>query len=154
VVTTEVEQISDGYPEAVITMEPEIHQESVRANEMLASVFRNLLKNAIQHNDKKIPKITVSSIKQQNHIRIRVTDNGPGVSDAVKKEIFGKGEKGLDSDGTGIGLYLVKSLVETYGGDVWVENKEEGSDHDSQPPIDTTAEGAVFVVELPIVTEM
>jgi len=153
VVTTEVEQISDGYPEAVITMEPEIHQESVRANEMLASVFRNLLKNAIQHNDKKIPKITVSSIKKDGYIIIRVADNGPGISDAVKEDIFGKGEKGLDSDGTGIGLYLVKSLVENYGGDVWIEDREESDYLGSETPIEVTSEGAVFVVRLPTVTD-
>nr|WP_302080744.1 ATP-binding protein [Salinibaculum sp. KK48] len=50
---------------------------------------------------------------------------------------FGKGEKGLDSPGTGIGLYLVQTLLDQYGGDVWVA--------------DNDPEGAVFVVELPIV---
>ena len=44
------------------------------------------------------------------------------------------GEKGLDSDGTGIGLYLVQTLVERYGGAVWIEDNEP--------------EGSVFVVEM------
>lgn len=46
----------------------------------------------------------------------------------MKDEIFGKGEKGLESEGTGIGLYLVDQLVSAYNGDVWIEdNKPEGT---------------------------
>ncbi|MFC7114549.1 sensor histidine kinase [Natronoarchaeum sp. GCM10025703] len=65
---------------------------------------------------------------------VRIADNGPGVRESMKDDIFGKGEKGLESAGTGIGLYLVQSLVESYGGDIRVE--------DNDPT------GAVFVVEL------
>src|SRR6056297_4013314 len=118
---------------------------------MLNSVFRNLLKNAVQHNDKAVPTVAVSSEMKDDQIRIRVADNGPGVSDAAKEDIFGKGEKGLDSEGTGIGLYLVKSLVETYGGDVWVKDRESGDAVANQLPETATTEGAVFVVELPTV---
>jgi len=151
VVTGEVEQIREAYPEANIITASEIEPVSVRANEMLGSVFRNLLKNAVQHNDKAVPTVAVSSEMKDDQIRIRVADNGPGVSDAAKEDIFGKGEKGLDSEGTGIGLYLVKSLVETYGGDVWVEDRESGDAVANQLPETATTEGAVFVVELPTV---
>jgi signal transduction histidine kinase len=108
----------------------------VIGNEMLGSVFRNLLQNAILHNDKETPEITITAERQQRQIEVRIADNGPGVPDAQKETIFGKGAKGLESEGTGIGLYLVQSLVESYGGDVWVE--------------DNTPEGAIFVVQLPI----
>ena len=69
-----------------------------------------------------------------DRVTVRIADNGPGVRDEIKEEIFGKGQKGLESAGTGIGLYLVRTLLDAYGGAVWVE--------DNQP------EGAVFVVEL------
>jgi Signal transduction histidine kinase len=151
VVTKEIEQIRDAYPEASVITGSEIQQASVRANEMLGSVFRNLLKNAVQHNDKAVPTVAVSTVKEDETITIRVADNGPGVSDAAKEDIFGKGEKGLDSDGTGIGLYLVKSLVESYGGDVRVEDREEGGVVAAETPAETPSEGAVFVVELPTV---
>ncbi|WP_267164256.1 PAS domain-containing sensor histidine kinase [Halovenus salina] len=151
VVTGEVEQIREAYPEANIITASEIEPVSVRANEMLSSVFRNLLKNAVQHNDKAVPTVAVSSVVEDEQIRIRVADNGPGISDAAKADIFGKGEKGLDSEGTGIGLYLVKSLVETYGGDVWVEDRESGDAVANQTAKTATTEGAVFVVELPTV---
>jgi len=48
--------------------------------------------------------------------------------------VFGRGEKGLESPGSGLGLYLVDNLAETYGGRVWIEDNE--------------ARGAVFHVEL------
>jgi PAS domain S-box-containing protein len=153
VVLSEVEQVREAYPDATIITASEIQQVSVRADEMLGSVFRNLLKNAVQHNDKPIPTVTVSSKTQDDRISIRVADNGPGISDDAKENIFGKGEKGLDSEGTGIGLYLVKSLVESYGGDVWVEDRKAGGVIDTETPADTPSEGAAFVVELPTVRE-
>jgi signal transduction histidine kinase len=105
---------------------------------MLPSVFRNLLNNAVQHNDGPSPTVSVGAERDGDVVRVRVTDDGPGVPDSQKETIFGKGEKGLDSPGSGIGLYLVYCLVEGYGGDVWVEDR----------PDDTS--GAVFVVELPV----
>jgi signal transduction histidine kinase len=120
----------------VVTVEGSIPDVEVVGNDMLGSVFRNLLRNATQHNDKTPPEVTVSAAEHDDIVEVRIADNGPGVPDAQKDEIFGRGEKGLESSGAGIGLYLVQSLVDTYGGDVFVE--------------DNDPEGAVFVVELPI----
>ena len=151
VVRSEVEQAREAYPDANIISTSEMQRESVRANEMLGSVFRNLLKNAVQHNDKPEPTVAVSSKTENGSVRVRVADNGPGISDAAKEKIFDKGEKGLNSEGTGIGLYLVKSLVETYGGDVWIEDRIKDNIIDTETPADTPSEGAVFVIELPTV---
>lgn len=104
------------------------------ANDMLESVFRNLLKNAIQHNDASVPEVIVSGRERDDDVVVRVADNGPGVPDTQKDDIFGKGEKGLESEGTGVGLYLVQTLVDDYGGSVWVD--------DNEPT------GAIFVVTL------
>jgi signal transduction histidine kinase len=120
----------------VVTAEGAIPDVDVVGNEMLGSIFRNLLQNAIQHNDKTPPEVTVSTAEADDRIEIYIADNGPGIPDAQKEEIFGRGEKGLESSGAGIGLYLVQSLVDGYGGDVWVE--------------DNDPEGSVFVVSLPI----
>jgi len=124
---------------ADITIENEIPAVSVRANGMLDSVFRNLLQNAVKHNDKSTPKIAVSVTEQDESVVVAIADNGPGVSPVQKTEIFGRGEKGLESPGTGIGLYLVDTLVERYGGAVWVE--------------DNNPEGAIFKVQLPLSQE-
>lgn len=131
----EVSQIQSSHSDAAITFETPIPQVSIQANEMLSSVFRNLVKNAIQHNDKPIAEVTVSATEQDETVTIRIADNGPGVPDDQKESIFGKGERNLNSAGTGIGLYLVHSLVSGYNGKVWVE--------------DNDPEGSIFTVELP-----
>lgn len=55
---------------------------------------------------------------------MRFADNGPGVPDDQKETIFGKGSMGKDSTGAGLGLYFVETLVESYGGDVRVEDDD------------------------------
>jgi PAS domain S-box-containing protein len=130
-----VEEVRSTHGDAVITGETSVPAVTVRANDMLDSVFRNLITNGIDHNDKDVPEVTLSGVTREDTVVVRVADNGPGVPDERKDVIFGKGNAGLESQGTGIGLYLVKTLVEGYGGDVWVEDNDSG--------------GAVFNVELP-----
>jgi signal transduction histidine kinase len=109
-------------------------QLTVLATPMLSSVFNNLLGNAVRHNDREHPHVRVSVSTGPETITVRVADDGPGVPEEQREEIFGKGEMGLESSGSGIGLYLVDTLVDQYGGTVSVE--------------DNDPRGAVFVVEL------
>jgi PAS domain S-box-containing protein len=100
----------------------------VLANSMLVSVFRNLFHNAVQHNDKAVPEITVTGEETEQTVIVNVADNGPGIPDTQKQELFGKGDKGLESSGTGIGLYLVNELTDRFGGNVAVrDNEPEGT---------------------------
>jgi signal transduction histidine kinase len=133
---TELTAVRTSYPDAHVSVDGEIPDTTVAANELLASVFRNILENAIRHTDAEPPEVTVSCVEHPNAVQIRFADNGPGIPDGRKEEIFGKGEKGMESPGSGIGLYLVATLTEQFGGQVWIE------DNDPQ--------GAVFVVELEI----
>ena len=138
--------------DAVVVTDGTIPDVTVSANEILGSVFRNLLTNAVQHNDKDIAEVQVSAAVDQDGdvVRIRVADNGPGIPDGREEEIFGKGEKGLRSGGTGLGLYLVQTLVDTYGGDVWVEDRGAEPSSGRRDDSDDAPAGAVFVVELPL----
>jgi signal transduction histidine kinase len=138
VLSQQVEEVRSAYSEAVFTVEGSFPDEEVVADDMLSSVFRNLLRNAVQHNDETPPKVTVSAAVDEADgvVEVRVADNGPGIPETQRDAVFGKGETGLDGPGAGIGLYLVRSLVEIYGGDVWIE--------DNEPT------GAVFVVTLPL----
>jgi PAS domain S-box-containing protein len=135
----EIDDIRATYPEAVVVVDDTLPRVSVLADEMLGSVFRNLLKNAVQHNDATPPEVTVSVTNCGETVTVRVADNGPGIPDRAKQAVFGKGETGLDSEGTGLGLYLVDELVDSYGGRVWAE--------------DNDPEGAVLVVELPTMAD-
>ncbi len=136
----EVEKRREAFGDATIelhdTVPPDTH---VWANSMLASVFRNLINNAVQHNDSADPRVEIHSEMGEESVVIRVADNGPGIPDGKKEQMFAKSHKGLDSEGTGMGLYLVQALVETFDGEVWIEDNEP--------------EGAVFTVELPTVAE-
>lgn len=134
ILTDVIDHICSAYPDAKVTVEGTIPQVTVTANELLDSVFVNLLSNAIQHNDKAMAEVTVSVSRDKETILIQVADNGPGIPDDQKEEIFGKGDAGLESSGTGMGLYLAQSLVDIYRGDIWVE--------------DNDPEGSVFQVEL------
>ncbi|XGI84043.1 ATP-binding protein [Halorutilales archaeon Cl-col2-1] len=130
----EMDAVRESYPDAEFEVSGEIPDVSVEANEMVSSVFRNILGNAIQHSDEETPEVIVSCENRPETVLIRFADNGPGIPDEKKDEIFGKGEKGLESGGSGIGLYLVNLLVESYGGEVWIEENDP--------------KGTVFNVEL------
>ena len=140
VLSQQVEEVRSSYGEAVFTVDGTIPSVEVLADEMLGSVFRNVLRNAVQHNDETLPVVDVTArVDDADQAAVvRIADNGPGVPPPQREEIFGKGEKGLDSPGAGIGLYLVRSLVEGYGGEVWVEDNEP--------------KGAIFVIRLPLVS--
>lgn len=135
VLEKEVSEVQSSYSDSAVTTETPIPSVSIYASDVISSVFRNLLKNAIQHNNKPIAEVSVSATEQDESVKIRIADNGPGVPDDQKDAIFGKGERGLESAGTGFGLYLIETLVTSYDGEVWVE--------------DNNPEGSVFVVELP-----
>jgi signal transduction histidine kinase len=121
---SQLDDVRSAYGDALIRTTTPIPRVNVRADETLGSVFRNLLKNAVQHNDEALPEIEISVAESPDAVTVSVADNGPGIRDDRKRAVFGKDETGLGSTGTGIGLYLVNSLVESYGGDVWIEDNE------------------------------
>jgi signal transduction histidine kinase len=129
VLTNEVEKARSAYDAATITVEGDLHSGlEVVATDLLSSVFRNLLNNAVSHNDKPEPEITITVEDNDETVSVAIADNGPGIPDSQKDEIFGRGEMGLESSGSGIGLYLVDTLVEMYNGSVVIENNDpEGS---------------------------
>ncbi len=125
---TQIDEIRSTYSQAIVTVDGEIPSTAVVADGMLASVFRNILANGIQHNDSAVPQLRVWVQTTDEWVTVHIADNGPGVPDDRKDEIFGRGEKGLESSGTGLGLYLVDTLVDRYGGDVYVTDSDEGAE--------------------------
>jgi len=129
VLINEVEKARSAHDDVTVTLTVNHKGRlQVAATELLSSVFRNLLNNAVTHNDKPEPEITVHVEVQAETVTVDVADNGPGVLDGQKDEIFGRGEMGLESSGSGIGLYLVDTLVDMYDGTVVLtDNDPEGS---------------------------
>ncbi|MEZ3117715.1 ATP-binding protein [Halobaculum sp. MBLA0147] len=133
-VTESVQRARATYRDATFRIAEPVPEVEVLAGEMLDAVLRNLLSNAVSHNDRAEPTVEVSVTVEGASVRLRVADDGPGVSAADRDRVFDEGETALDSDGSGLGLYLVQTLVDGYDGRVWVEDNEP--------------RGAVFVVEL------
>lgn len=98
----------------------------------LEQVFQNLLSNAIKYNDKPNGLIEVGCTDKELFYEFFVRDNGPGVAEEDRSRIFRlfevtSNESKRDSS-TGIGLNLLKIIVEEQGGKIWVESKlGEGS---------------------------
>ncbi len=92
----------------------------------IEQVFQNLLSNAIKFMDKPQGKITIACTETNGYWQVSVTDNGPGIEKRHFDRIFQIFQKLSDKkylDSTGIGLALVKKIVEMYGGKVWVESE-------------------------------
>ena len=124
VLDREVREAESSYPDATIRTRGNVPLVEVVANDMLRSVFRNLLNNAVQHHDGDEPTVEVSAEVEDDWVLVQVADDGPGIDPDRRETVFGKGEKGLESEGTGLGLYLVYTLVDHYGGSVWIEDNE------------------------------
>ncbi|HTY92096.1 MAG TPA: ATP-binding protein [Methanocella sp.] len=118
---------------------------TVMANELLFDLFSNLVGNAIKHSND-IPVVDIGldtwSLKSEKYYRIVVEDNGPGIPDEIKTLIFNRQlQGGPQAKGSGMGLYLVRALVEDFHGLVWVEDRIPGD----------RRKGSRFVVLLPAV---
>jgi PAS domain S-box-containing protein len=124
VLVDEIEDVQSAAADATIVVDGTLPNVQVMADDLLGSVFRNLLQNAVQHNDADTPTVRVGADATEKSVEITVADNGPGVPPERRETVFGKDEKGIASEGTGIGLYLVHSLVDSYGGEVWVTDNE------------------------------
>jgi PAS domain S-box-containing protein len=103
----------------------------VLANNLLLDVFENILINAVRHNNSTKIEISVEiskeKIEEKKYFRMEFKDNGLGISDYRKKSIFEKGtRKSQRSKGMGLGLSLVKKILDSYRGDIWVEDRVKG----------------------------
>mgnify|MGYP001393100107 FL=1 len=101
----------------------------------LIRIITNLVKNAIQATDKvENPLIEVTVLSENNSLKITVSDNGKGISDDVKDLIF-EPKFTTKTSGMGLGLAMIKNIIEAYDGVISFTSKEE--------------EGTVFSVILP-----
>lgn len=117
----EIATVRAQYPDATVEAEP-VPEVTVRGNEVLSSVFRNLLTNAATHAGES-PTVIVAVDVDDDEVTVSVTDDGPGVPDAMKAQIFERGERGDDS-GLGLGLYIAKTLTGAFGGEIGVTDVE------------------------------
>ncbi len=94
----------------------------------LLAMLQNLVENAIKYmGGQPRPRIDIGHREQDGETVYQVRDNGMGIDPRYHDKIFGLFERlHTDVDGTGIGLALVKRIVEVHGGRIWVESEGEG----------------------------
>ena len=116
----------------------------VHANDLLEDVFENLLINAVKYNNSESIEISIKISKlirdKEALVKMEFMDNGIGVDDRRKKLIFQRGNREYKgTKGMGLGLSLVTKILESYNGEIWVEDKVKG-DH---------SKGSNFVIVVP-----
>lgn len=102
-------------------------------------IVHNLVDNAIKYrHPDRAPEIRVDSVidAERDELVLTVTDNGPGIPPESRDQVFGLFKRlTTDGDGTGVGLAMVRRIVEEHGGRVGIDDGPEG--------------GARFVIRLP-----
>jgi signal transduction histidine kinase len=105
--------------------------------ERLRQVLQNLLENAVKYS-RVGEEIDVRAWQENGRVRVAVADTGPGIpreQQGLIFERFGRANVGLGKPGTGLGLFIARSIAEAHGGRLTVES--------------TSGEGATFTLELP-----
>ncbi len=101
----------------------------------IAQVITNLLRNAIKFTGK--GRIEMNVTIEGKEALVTITDSGPGIDPLIMPRLFTKFSSMGQYGGTGLGLYISKAIVETHGGRIWAENKDE-------------KRGATFTFTLPL----
>ncbi|NCR38654.1 MAG: hybrid sensor histidine kinase/response regulator [Microcystis aeruginosa W13-11] len=89
-------------------------------------VFENLLANALKHNPQGII-ITLSATAEVNYLRCSIADNGVGISETQRKQLFDRYQRGNNNNqiSLGLGLYLCRQIIHAHGGEIGIMNNDE-----------------------------
>jgi len=124
-----IEMVTNSFPKKKISLNTNLADEShtVLADEFLADVFYNILHNSmnVDPNNEVIIDIMASPSETTGFTKIVFADHGPGISDENKETILSRLE-GRENLGWGLGLTLVKRIVDRYGGKIWIEDRITG----------------------------
>ena len=134
-----------SYKDINIKIENQYQRYDVKANQFLQQVFENLLMNAVKHNENSpieiLVKITKQMKEEKHFLRVEFIDNGIGVEDVRKNEIFQREIRDDRSvSGIGLGLLLTRKIIKSYNGEIWVEDRIKG-DH---------SKGSKFIIMIPM----
>ena len=116
----------------------------IQVDEYIMDVFEILISNALKYNNNQIVEIIIKISEKQkdkiNYIQLEFIDNGMGIEDSRKELIFQRAysRKSIGS-GIDLGLSLVKKIIESYKGDIWVEDKIKGD----------YTQGSKFIILIP-----
>ncbi len=101
---------------------PRVYAERKR----MVEIFQHLISNAVKFNDKAKGQIDINCVEDSDNFKFSVADIGPGIAEEHYETvfmIFRSVTETKDENALGIGLTLTKKIVETYGGEIWIESK-------------------------------
>jgi signal transduction histidine kinase len=102
----------------------------------IAQVIDNLLNNALKFTNEGTISVSVES--KDGQAIVSVKDNGQGIDPEILPKLFTKFASKSETGGTGLGLFISKSIIEAHGGKIWAENNSDGKG------------GAAFSFSLPL----
>lgn len=125
-----VADVRADWPDAEITLSAPNHLDVLAPNEaLLETACRNLVENALEHNDAADPRVDISlqQVRDSRTVELRIADNGPGIPDMERETLLRGAETPLQH-GSGLGLWLVNWIVSAARGDLtFRENDPRGS---------------------------
>ena len=125
VITEFNEQISSiGATVSLAETFPRVYADRMR----IAEVLTNLIQNSIKYRDKTVPlKIEIGYRLSEGEVVFFVRDNGVGIDASEAEKVFTLFYRGTaDGEGSGIGLAIVKKIIEAHGGRIWVQQGQAG----------------------------
>ncbi len=145
--------LDEQFRKIILMLEPEWSKKNINLDialddiyyfgneELMGQIWQNIINNAIKFTpDNGVIKVQL--YRTESNITVRISDNGIGISHEAKEKIFEKfyqGDHSRKNEGNGLGLALVKRIIDLCGGRIYVENLYEG--------------GVCFVVELPFIIQ-
>ncbi len=106
-----------------ITILPYPPSIKVKANRLLYPILFNIIQNSFQHAGEDVDS-EVKIVELEDKIVINISDNGAGISEENKELIFQQGYRGSEKGISGMGLFLAKIVIESYGGSIQVLDNE------------------------------
>ncbi|CAM4366748.1 PAS domain-containing sensor histidine kinase [Zobellia nedashkovskayae] len=123
-----VESIKESIfiPEHVAVVVPETLPTILADRTKIHQLFQNILSNAVVHIEKEVGLVEVLFVENATHWQFSIKDNGVGIPKEYHKKIFEIFQSiGANERSTGIGLSIVKKIIDRYEGEVWVESEKD-----------------------------
>jgi signal transduction histidine kinase len=87
-------------------------------------LFQNIISNAVNYIDKEVGIVEIDYEESDNHYVFSIKDNGVGIDEKHQLKVFNTFQSYTDSEhSTGLGLSIVKKIVQNYNGEIWIESK-------------------------------
>ncbi len=125
---SDVDTLREEYPQAELTLSLPAAL-PVSTGPAVVTVFEELLRNAIEHNDTDSPRVRVSTdgtASDDRYVAVRVADNGPGIGEQERRAVTEGRETPLEHS-SGVGLWLARWVTERNGGSLSIENTDDGT---------------------------